>query len=58
MTLATHFLQHLHTALDGGDHTEARATVNSLWLLMGTFTNEEAHTFTWLYEIVLAAEVA
>lgn len=58
MTLTAQFLQHLHTALDGGDFPEAQATVNNLRLLMGLFTNEEALTFTWLYEIFLAAEVA
>ncbi len=53
MTLQAHFLQHLHTALDGGDLPEAEATLDNLLLIARTsgpeWTFDERETLTWLF---------
>lgn len=53
MTLIDYLLQHLHTALDGGDLPEADATIDNLELLCrgDVWTGEQIAAYDWLREL-------
>ncbi len=57
LTIQGHFIQHLHTALDGGDMVEAEATISNLFMLSAgdgtTWATWEREAFAWLFGLYL-----